>query len=399
MTSGARTEAVERHRQRAVESLQLLDDPQTERFDRLTRMARTMFGVPLSTITVLDGDRAWFPGSAGLDVTEAPRNETFCDRTTAEDQLILVEDATQDERFKDLPAVRAGAIRFYAGQPLHDPAGHVIGTFCLYDSRPRTLEGDLLVAFLDLACWAQQELTASSEMRQAGQVQASMLPAHPIRAHGWEIAGACVPALAVGGDFYDHGLAGDVAHLSLADVMGKGTGAALVGAGVRAALRATDDEVAGGADLGATTTRVARSLISDLERATSFVTLFRAVLDLRDGTVRYVDAGSGLCLLVEPDGTTRRLSSRDRPFGILDDDSWTEHTATMAPGARLLVLSDGVLDLLDDPLTWWEPLAELVRAARDTTDLLAALARLSRDGVPLDDVTAVAVFRGTEGGR
>jgi sigma-B regulation protein RsbU (phosphoserine phosphatase) len=247
-----------------------------------------------------------------------------------------------------------------------------------------------------MGSWAEQELASSSEMVQAGRVQASMLPAAPLRTGQWEVAGFCLPALAVGGDFYHHRLVDDVVHLALGDVMGKGTGAALVGAGVRAALRATHAVVSDGADLGATTTEVAHSLLSDLERADSFVTLFEAAVDVTDGAVRYVDAGSGLCLLIDADGTTHRLQSRDRPFGIFEGDSWTQHEASMGPGARLLVFSDGVLDLLDDPLTWWEPLGDLVRSARDAADLLENLSRLACERTPLDDVTAVAVFRDPE---
>ncbi|GEP37334.1 hypothetical protein NPS01_09970 [Nocardioides psychrotolerans] len=388
-----RDPVVEERRQRAVESLQLSEGQKDERFERITRLARTVFGVPMTTITILDNDRAWFPSAQGVDVSEMPRVETFCDRTTDEGRLLMVEDASQDERFRHLPLVEHGHVRFYAGHPLRDAIGNVVGTFCIYDSEPRTLDGDLLVAFRDMAAWAEQELVSSAEMSQAGHVQASMLPARAVRTGGWEINGLCLPALAVGGDFYDYGVTNGVVHLGLGDVMGKGTGAALVGAGVRAAIRSTNAAVTAGVDLGITATQVARSLLPDLERTESFVTLFEAAIDLDDGFTRYVDAGAGLCLLVHGDGSEQRLDSVDRPFGILPDDHWSEHQVTLEPGSRMLVFSDGLLDLIDDPIEWWHEVGALMRRADDVGTLLELVARLARDRTALDDVTAVAVFR------
>jgi phosphoserine phosphatase RsbU/P len=63
----------EERRQRAVESLGVLDGGPNERLDRITRLARTIFGVPLSSVTILDGDRAFFPSAQGFESREAPR--------------------------------------------------------------------------------------------------------------------------------------------------------------------------------------------------------------------------------------------------------------------------------------------------------------------------------------
>lgn len=384
---------VEERRQRAVESLQILGPGKDERYERITRLARLLFDVSRTSITVLDGERAWFPSSQGFDVDEVPRSESFCDQATDLGRLLVIEDTAADERFKHLQLVRDGAVRFYAGHPLRDAIGNVVGVFCLYDSEPRTLDGELLDAFRDMAAWAEQELVSSTEMSNAGRVQASLLPAKAIRVGEWDVNGLCLPALAVGGDFYDYGVLNGVVHLALGDVMGKGTGAALVGAGARAAIRGTNSAVTAGVDLGVTATQVARSLLADLERAESFVTLFQTAIDLDDGFTRYVDAGSGLCLVVTPGGEVVRLDSNDRPFGILPEDHWSEHELTLEPGAKMLVFSDGLLDLIDDPIEWWVPIGELIREASDAEALLASVARLTRERTPLDDVTAVAVFR------
>ncbi|HEY0950126.1 GAF domain-containing SpoIIE family protein phosphatase [Nocardioides sp.] len=385
-------DAAERRRQRAVESLSLTGRRE-ERFDRIARVARKVFDVDWSSITVLDGEQAWFPAAVGFEGTRMARQQTFCDRTTQVGDVVLVPDATQDERFRDLPAVVDRGIRSYAGVPLRDPADNIVAVFCIYDRTVRTFDEEEVQTLEDLAAWAQQELVSSTEMLRAGQVQASMLPSRPVLVDGWEVNGACVPALAVGGDHFDYAVRNGIAHLGLGDVMGKGTGAALLGAGIRAAVRGTHDAVVSGVDLGVTVTQVARRMGPDLARAESFVTLFEAAVDLDDGYLRYVDAGMGLCVVVRADGAVEQLRSDDLPIGVLPDDHWSEQSTTLAPGDRLLLFSDGLLDLIDDPDHWWEPVGALVAAHDDTTSLLAAIVRLALDQVQLDDVTAVAVFR------
>jgi len=382
----------ERRRQRAVESLGLRRQRE-ERFDRITRLARTVFDVDWTSITVVEQERAWFPSAQGFDLVDAPREDTFCDRPTLTGRTTLVEDATLDPEFADLPAVRESGIRFYAGVPLHDSTGNTVGVFCLYDEQPRTLSPDELQTLADLAAWAQQELVASGEMTRAGEVQASLLPSRPVRTEDWELDGVCLPALAVGGDLFDYAVTDEVAHFGLADVMGKGTGAALLGAGVRAAVRNTHAAVVAGVDLGITTTQVARSLAPDLVRAESFVTLFEAAIDLDDGYLRYVDAGMGLCLVVRADGRVERLSTDGLPMGVLADDHWVEHHTTLEPGDRLLLFSDGLLDLIEEPESWWVEIGELVAGHTSARDVLDAVVRLATEQVPLDDVTAVAVYR------
>lgn len=398
----ARETATEERRQRAIEALGLgvpVQQQRDERFDCITRLAKTVFGAALASITILDGECAWFPSAQGFDPTVMDRRETFCDRTHRGGDVLVVPDATLDPRFVHLVAVADGGVRFYAGIPLRDPLGNVVGVFCIADTRPRTLDAEELQTLQDLAAWAQQELVASSEMLSAGRAQAAMLPGAPIHHDGWHVDGICLPALSVGGDLFDFAESNDVIHIGLGDVMGKGTGAALVGAGVRAAVRSTHRAVVSGADLGATTHRVARTLQADLDRGQSFVTLFQCAIDVATGTVRYVDAGAGLSVIVRADGSVERLRSDDRPIGILSDDSWTEHRTWLAPGDRMLVFSDGLLDLLEDQVEWWHEVGRLVSAHDKPATVLLAVRDLAAANISLDDVTAVVVYRQSERGE
>jgi phosphoserine phosphatase RsbU/P len=384
-------------RQRAVDGLGLSEPGAHPRLDRITRLACLALDVPMSAVTVLDRGRARFPSAHGFDPVSVPEGETFCRTTIDEsdaDGPLEVTDATRDDRFQDLAVVRDG-VRSYVGVPLRDHTGTPVATFCVFDRRPRELTRDQREALEDLAAWAERELVASTEMQQASRVQASLLPSRPIRVGEWDVDGLCLPAMAVGGDFYDYEVIGGVLHVSLGDVMGKGTGAALIGAATRTALRGTAQAVSAGVDLGITITQVARSMLDDLERAESFVTLIDLAVDLETGTVRFVDAGSGLLLLVRADGTPVRLSGRGRPLGVLPDDWWEQVEVTLEPGDRLILFSDGVLDLLPDPAAWHEAVGSWVADAPDIPTLLTNAARHVTDVAALDDITMVAIFRQT----
>lgn len=364
-----------------------------EQLDRITRLARRMFGVAASTITLLDGDRAWFPSSSGYSGAPLPKVQTPCNTTQLLGRPLEVADAREDERLADLDLVRSGAVVFYAGQPLRDHLGNIIGTLCLLDPEPRVLDDGERADLADLAAWAQHELVAATEMGQARQVQTSLFPEGPQRAPGWEVDGFCLSAHAVGGDVYDYGMGGGVLHLGVGDVMGKGTSAALLGAGARSAVRATHAAVTAGADLGVIATQVARSLLPDLERAGAFLTLFEAAIDLDDGYCRWVDAGAGLAAVVRADGSVEPLIGEDRPFGVFGDDHWSEHTVEIGAGDRLVALSDGVLDLVDHDSDPWPELVGAVRAAARPADLLDHVRGLAHRRTPGDDVTVLAVFR------
>lgn len=389
-------ESREEHRQRTVVSLGLSEARGHTRLDPITRLACKILDVPMAAIEVLDVERVLFPSRHHLPVTELPRSQALSQASQTGNQAettTIVRDTSADPRLADLVPVVEHGLRFYAGHPLRDGTGTVIGTFCLYDVRPRDLDEEQLTTFRDLAAWAEHEMIAGQDMAQAGRVQASLLPARPVHLPSWEVDGLCLPALSVGGDFYDFVQTEAVIHVVLGDVMGKGAGAALLGAGVRSAIRNTNAAIAAGVDLGVTCTQVARRLLPDLERTGSFVTLFDAAIELDTGDVRYVDAGSGLALIARTTGEVEHLRGDDPPYGMFADDHWTERRARLEPGDRLLVFSDGLLDLLEDPHDWLEPIGELVHNAPDVSGFLRAVSEWTRRRTPLDDVTVVVVAR------
>ncbi|MYM26073.1 diguanylate cyclase [Duganella sp. FT135W] len=144
-----------------LKSLNVLDTPPEERFDRVTRMAKRMFGVPTALVSMVDEDRQWFKSAQGLDATETPRNISFCGHAILGDDVFLVKNALKDERFADNPLVAGDPnIRFYAGYPLRAGDGQKLGTLCIIDSEPREFDQDDAIALRDLASMVENELAA-----------------------------------------------------------------------------------------------------------------------------------------------------------------------------------------------------------------------------------------------
>lgn len=151
----------EHNRLRTLRSLDVLDTPPEERFDRLTRLARRLFQVPISVVSLVDMNRQWFKSCIGLDATETSRDISFCGHAILQDDIFVIPDALEDPRFADNPLVTgAPGIRFYAGCPLVMRDGSKVGTLCIIDSSPRTLGPEDFNLLRDLASMAEQELAA-----------------------------------------------------------------------------------------------------------------------------------------------------------------------------------------------------------------------------------------------
>lgn len=137
----------------------LLDTPPEERFDRITRLAQRVFGLPIALLSLVDEERQWFKSRCGLSTTETERSIAFCDYTIREEECLVVPDATLDPRFSANPLVTGEmGVRFYAGHVLRAPGGHAVGTLCLLDTLPREFTDDDRACLKDLASLVQEEL-------------------------------------------------------------------------------------------------------------------------------------------------------------------------------------------------------------------------------------------------
>jgi CheY-like chemotaxis protein len=139
----------------ALKSLNILDTGQEPRFDRITRLAASVFDVPIALISLVDRDRQFVKSSCGVNAPDTSRDVSFCAHVVYSRNIMIVPDAARDPRFADNPTVKDEPhIRFYAGAPLILGDGSCVGTLCLIDTRVRSLDGpaiDLLKDLRDLA--------------------------------------------------------------------------------------------------------------------------------------------------------------------------------------------------------------------------------------------------------
>jgi hypothetical protein len=385
-------ETTEQSRVEAVRDLGLLDTPPEERFDRVVRLARQLFGVPTVTVNLIDDDRFFVKSAVGIEAGQSvPLDVAFCGRTVETRQALVVSDARQDPVWADNPQVVGDpGIVFYAAWPLAGPGGQVVGALCLLDHEPRELTDGEAALLDDLAGWIETELAADADAVQAIEIQHRLLPQKPPDVLGYDIAGRCQPAFHVGGDYYDWHLLDDtMLQITVADVMGKGLAAGVVAAGLRTAMRVTSRTHT----LMESVRRTAEGLQEDFDVSGTFATMFTARLRPQHGHLEYVDAGHGLALLLSPSARTRQLSAKDLPLGAEAGSLWTSHEARLEPGDTLIIVSDGVLEAFTDPLEGLRAAEQLVGTAR-TADEIADRILAAAAYAPLaDDLTAVVVRR------
>ena len=127
----------EQHRLEALRRYRIVDTDPEPQFDRIVDMAKRRFGVPIALVAFMDADRNFFKARCNLPMLDAPRDISFCGYTILDDGVLVVGDATTDERFAENPFVVGDFhLRFYAGAPLIASSGHRIGTVCLLDTKP-----------------------------------------------------------------------------------------------------------------------------------------------------------------------------------------------------------------------------------------------------------------------
>ncbi|MCK2057230.1 PAS domain-containing protein [Methylobacterium sp. 37f] len=128
----------EEERLQALRALQIIGTEAEEHFDAVCQTASDLFGVPIALVSLLEEDRQWFKARCRLDVDGTAREIAFCTYAILSDEVLVVEDATADERFAENPLVTgAPHIRFYAGAPLSLDPGLRVGTLCIIDTKPR----------------------------------------------------------------------------------------------------------------------------------------------------------------------------------------------------------------------------------------------------------------------
>ncbi|MCS5730500.1 SpoIIE family protein phosphatase [Herbiconiux moechotypicola] len=378
----------------ALEAYGLLDSELESRFVGYLTMVADFFGMNQAAIAIADDSDLIIKASVGLgDAVRIPLQGSFTEAALMSGEPVVVEDGSSDARFHDHPSVVAAPfLRSFAVSPLHAAGGERIGVFALADPRPRSFSGAELQNISRIVSWVEAELAAERESQRARDVQRALQPPVKLDVPGYDVDGILIASHDVGGDFYDWRSDATGVALTLGDVMGKGTGAALLAATIRGALKTSVVTEPGCVESRVATAAVA--LDEEFAAAEAFSTLFHAHLELADGHVAYIDAGHGLAAHLRPDGRSALLSANNQPFGLNPVDSWQVGTVTLEAGDTLMVVSDGMLELGDGTLSaLLTDLADLGSAPRLAEAVESLILRRSGRSAPPDDVCIVRVRR------
>jgi CheY-like chemotaxis protein len=165
----------------ALQATALLDSPPEESFDRLTRLASRLLGAGTALVSLVDKDRQFFKSQTGLAQPWAGARQTrlshsFCQWVVSGQEALVVEDATRHPVLRSNLAIRDLGVIAYAGVPISDGDGQVLGSLCAIDGKPRS--------------WSDDDLETLYDLRQAGEAYAALARAR----RGERVAGAGAPA-------------------------------------------------------------------------------------------------------------------------------------------------------------------------------------------------------------
>ncbi|MGH8030082.1 MAG: sensor domain-containing diguanylate cyclase [Arenimonas sp.] len=167
--------ADENARLAALQRTQLLDTPPDEDFDFLANIAAQLCDVPYAFITLVDRDRVWVKSAVGFDAGPSARDDSLCARSILEDGGLSISDLSADPRTAALPTTVGGPrFRMYHGANLVTADGHRLGTLCVLDARPRTLEPKQRRQLARLARQVMALVEAHAQRRELAQARATL---------------------------------------------------------------------------------------------------------------------------------------------------------------------------------------------------------------------------------
>ncbi len=241
-------------------------------------------------------------------------------------------------------------------------------------------------------------LDAEEDQRAAQRIQARLVPSALPGVPGIDLAGHYSPFRLIGGDFYDVVRVDETRLLvAMADVSGKGTGAALLTANLQALLRFAVSQEHPGLE------RVAAAMNAHLFRHMEpgrFVTMVLAEIDLRARRLRYVNAGHNPPLGLTPDGWVLRLEGTGLPLGMLAGSTYASAEIEIPAGSALLFYTDGLSERPnpEHELFGEERILAVLRAssgkpAKKVAEALLRDAQVFASGAAAEDDVALLVLR------
>lgn len=356
----------------------LLPAASEEAFERFVRLVRHQLSVPVALVTLVSAEEQVFPGAAGLPEPyqsrrRTPLSHSFCQHVVASSEPLVIEDARHHPLVEHNLAVPDLHVVAYAGMPLVDADGRVIGSLCAIDSQPRRWTDTDLAVLTDLAGACSSELqlrimteraaqaadVAAREWQRTQQLleerssvaetlQRAMLPQLP-EPDGLQLAGRYLPAHSdhrVGGDWFDgFCTADDVTVLAIGDTVGHDIAAAADMSQLRTLLRGY--AVDRGEVPSDTMQRLDRAMVRLPVNAIASIVLARLEPAQPDGArrLRWTNAGHPPPLLLRPDGVVDVLRTPpDMLVGIDPTRPRRDHATDLPVGSTLLLYTDGLIE-------------------------------------------------------
>ena len=160
--------ADENTRIEALKRYDILDTPPDGTFDRITKLASTIFDVPIAIISLVDTDRIWFKSAHGLSINQIDRVPGLCASAILSSEVYVIGDACKDPRSLANPLVAGEfGLRFYAAAPLQTEDQCNLGTLCIIDKTPRTLTGKEQKILKELGDVVMDEMELRLSLRKA----------------------------------------------------------------------------------------------------------------------------------------------------------------------------------------------------------------------------------------
>lgn len=142
----------EAERLKELHSLRLIEGLPDEDLDLITKLASDICETKISLVTLIDSKTQFFKSKHGVEIDKTSRDVAFCGHAiNSPEKMLIVNDAKEDERFKDNPLVTSDPnIAFYAGMPISTKQGSALGTLCVLDSKPKVLSTSQINALKSL---------------------------------------------------------------------------------------------------------------------------------------------------------------------------------------------------------------------------------------------------------